>query len=262
MPEFDAETIAALAEGRLDPERAGELERAIASDPDAAADLAAQRAALAAVTSAPLPTLSPAERSGLRAAVAEAIGVTATPAQSPSPARRVPWGAIGVAAAALAALVAVVPLAGLLRSSGGSALTTTAAAFEAPTTTVALLGPQEDATLGTTQAPSVTEPTGAASAPETTVAGATAENDGGDQSRVLDAFDKAYTTATAAIAADTTTPCAVEASAALGTTTLYTVDLEDETGAIVVVLYAVGEDGSVTAIGYDPVDCAVVFTTP
>jgi len=262
MPEFDADAIAALAEGRLSPEQARELERAVASEPEAAADLAAQRAALAAISAAPAPTLSPEERSGLRAAVADAVGMSGAQDRAAAPSRRVPWGAIGIAAAALVALVAVVPLADLLTSSGDSSGVTTAAAFEATTTTMALLGPQEDASLGGTQAPETTELTGISSGPVTTVAGAAAESSGGDTNRMIDDFDKAYRTATAATPAGADTPCTAEASEALATTTLYTVDIEDESGAIVVVLYAVGDDGSVTAIGYDPGDCTVVFTTP
>ncbi len=263
MPRFDPETIAALAEGRLDPERAREIERAIAADPESAAELAAQRTALAAIRSAPVPALSTDERAGLHAAVAEAIGLAARPSPARTSPRRAPWAAISVAAAALVALVAIVPLTGVL-SGGNSSETTTAAALEITSTTAASFGPaQGDASLTGTQAPEATEPPGVAATPSTTMAGAAAESSGGDeQSRMLDDFDKAYTTATAATAADGDTPCTGEATETLGTATLYTVDIEDSTGATVVVLYAVGEDGSVSAIGYDPADCTVVFTTP
>jgi anti-sigma factor RsiW len=66
MSRYDLDTIAALAEGRLDPERARELERGIAADPVASAELAAHRTALTAAGTAPSPTLSTDERTMLR----------------------------------------------------------------------------------------------------------------------------------------------------------------------------------------------------
>jgi hypothetical protein len=113
MPEFDHDLIAALAEGRLDPSEAAAAERVIAADGEATAALAQHRRALAATRGAPPPTLTEGERERVHMAVAEAIGFDRTPAPAAS-GRRAPWGAITVAAATLAALVAVVPIAGLL----------------------------------------------------------------------------------------------------------------------------------------------------
>jgi len=123
MPEFDHDRIAALAEGRLAPEDAAVLERAIAADPRASAELAAHRRALAATRSAPAALLSDDERSRIRLAVATAIGM-APGATAAANARRVPWAAISIAAASLAALVAVVPLAGLLTGGGDDSAVT------------------------------------------------------------------------------------------------------------------------------------------
>ncbi len=139
MPRFDSETITALAEGRLDPEEAAALEREIAADPVAAAELAAQRLALEALGTAPPVELTPSERAELRAAVADAIGI-AEPEPAPDPVKRaVPWGSLGIAAAALVALVAIVPVAGLLTTGEdeaqnlelAAAVTTTSAVTEA-----------------------------------------------------------------------------------------------------------------------------------
>jgi hypothetical protein len=115
MPEFDHDLIAALAEGRLDPSEAAAAERVIAADGEATAALAQHRRALAAMRAAPPVTLTDGERERVHMAVAEAIGFDRTPAPAAS-GRRAPWGAITVAAATLAALVAVVPIAGLLTS--------------------------------------------------------------------------------------------------------------------------------------------------
>lgn len=115
MPEFDHDLIAALAEGRLDPSEAAAAERVIAADGEATAALAQHRRALAAVRAAPPATLNEGERERVHMAVAEAIGFDRTPAPAAS-GRRAPWGAITMAAATLAALVAVVPIAGLLTS--------------------------------------------------------------------------------------------------------------------------------------------------
>ena len=118
MPDHDHELIAALAEGRLDPERAAEAERAIAENPAAAELLAAHRLALDATANAPRAALTDEERSDLRMRVSEAIGLDRSP--EPATRRRTPWAAVSIAAATLAALVAVVPLTGLLSDSDDS----------------------------------------------------------------------------------------------------------------------------------------------
>jgi len=118
MAEYDPDRIAALAAGALDPAEAAALEADIAADPRAAAELAAQRLALDTLRRAPAPVLSAAERTELHRAVAAALHLEEAPQAVPAPAvrRRAFWRPAAVAAAALAALVAAVPLFGLLSS--------------------------------------------------------------------------------------------------------------------------------------------------
>ena len=122
MPDHDHDLIAALAEGRLEPDLAADAERAIAADPAAAALLAAHRRALAAIAAAPPAALTESERANLRASVADAVGLDRSP--QPVVRRRAPWAAVSIAAAALAALIAVVPLTRLLSDSGDNAAIT------------------------------------------------------------------------------------------------------------------------------------------
>jgi len=116
MPDYDQDLIASLAEGRLEPEQAAALERAISMDPAASAELAAQRRALDAVRGAPLARLADEERARIRLGVATAIGLDPESQVAPAGRRTVPWAAISIATATLAALIAVVPLTGLLTS--------------------------------------------------------------------------------------------------------------------------------------------------
>jgi hypothetical protein len=81
------------------------------------------------------------ERSALHGAVASSLGLEVSAAPERERRRRVPWGAVAVAAASLAAIVAVVPLAGLL----GTAAESDDAATALAVTTVA--GEGEDAAL-------------------------------------------------------------------------------------------------------------------
>lgn len=118
MPDHDL--IAALAEGRLEPREAAEAERAITADPEAAALLAAHRLALSALGELPDPLLTETERGELRGNIAAAVGLDLSP-QRVVQRRKAPWAAISIAAATLAALVAVVPLTGLLNDSGDPA---------------------------------------------------------------------------------------------------------------------------------------------
>ena len=112
MTRYDPDIIAALAEGRLDPDEAARIERELASDPAALQALEAQRAALVALAAAPEPQLTDLERAGMHAAIAEAIGLVEPDLMAAAAPRRVPWGSLGIAAAALAGLVAVVPVVG------------------------------------------------------------------------------------------------------------------------------------------------------
>ena len=118
MPDHDHDLIAALAEGRLEPDQAAEAERVIAADPAAAGLLAAHREALAAIAAASPASLTEDERRDLRLRVSDAVGLDRTP--RPATRRRAPWAAVAIAGATLAALVAVVPLMNLLSDSSDS----------------------------------------------------------------------------------------------------------------------------------------------
>lgn len=120
MHNHDDALIAALAEGSLDPSQASAAEAAIAPCARCNAELGAQRTALTALASAPPAALRDDERRALRSAVAASLGLEAAPVAEPARRRPVPWGAVTIAAAALVAIVAVVPLAGLLNTAADS----------------------------------------------------------------------------------------------------------------------------------------------
>jgi len=144
MPRHDPDVIAALAEGRLDPDEAASLEREIATDPIASAELAAHRIALAAAADASKPSMSMTERSELRDAVAEALGIgDEEPAVDPTTERRVPWASLGIAAATLAGLMAIVPIAGLLSTGGADDAASLELGALAPTSTAAAAADSE-----------------------------------------------------------------------------------------------------------------------
>lgn len=126
MTRYDPDLIAALAAGELAPAEAAALERHIAADPRAAAELKAQRRALHALREAPAPVLSAEERTELRRAVSAALHLEPAAAAEPRP-RRVPWRPLAVAAAALAALAVAVPLVALLSVGGNEGALTTMA---------------------------------------------------------------------------------------------------------------------------------------
>jgi len=111
MPSYDPDLIAALAEGSLDPEMAAAAERRIASNPSAAAELAAQRAALAAWRDAEPALLTAAESLRLRDAVAAALHLDSESAVLSIRRRRTPWTTIAVAAATVVAAAVLLPLA-------------------------------------------------------------------------------------------------------------------------------------------------------
>ena len=138
MPRHDPDIIAALAEGRLDPDEAAALEREISTDPIASAELAVHRIALAAAADAPKPSMSMTERSELRDAVADALGIgDEEPAVDPTTERRVPWASLGIAVATLAGLIAIVPIAGLLSTGGADDAASLELGALAPTSTAA-----------------------------------------------------------------------------------------------------------------------------
>ena len=148
----DMDQIMALAAGHFPPEEAARLEAGL--DADTKRELAAQRAALAALGQLPRPTMSAGERSRLRAAVHDELGLA--PIRSPAPPARILRPRRGwftravpslVAAASLVAVIGIV-----LNLGGGSdeeAATTAApmTAAAAPETTSAAL-----ATTATTAA--------------------------------------------------------------------------------------------------------------
>ncbi len=137
MPRYDPDVIAALAEGRLEPKEAAAVEREIAADPVAATQLAELRIALEAAAEAARPELTVAERSDLRAAVADALGIATPEAVAHALPRRIPWSSLGIAAAALAGLIAVVPVVGLLSTGGADNAASLDLAAEAAATTAA-----------------------------------------------------------------------------------------------------------------------------
>jgi len=131
MPKYNPDRIAALAAGSLGPAEAAALEKEIAADPRAAAELAAHRLALAALHRAPTPVLSAEERSELRRAVAAALNLEEAPVSAASSSRRrVPWRPLAVAAAALAVIAAAVPLVGLLSVGGDQTAVTSLAELD------------------------------------------------------------------------------------------------------------------------------------
>ena len=269
MRRYDPDTIAALAEGRLDPERARELERAIAADPIAAAELADHRLALAATKGAPSPMLSVDERAGLRSAISSALGLEApvrtTTGRAP---RRVPWAAVTVAALSLVALVAAVPLANLLSTGEDAAAAPTFGAIEGYSTTDATLpSPSDTAALPTDglDAPATADFAGTEAATTTTTKDTirVAAADPEERSLLLEAFDAASIPPDRAVEPDDDTPCVALGREDPGGTPLYTISFTAKDDATIVVFYTLAEDGSLgAAIGYDAIDCSVRVSYP
>jgi hypothetical protein len=147
MHSHDDALIAALAEGTIDPSQASAAEAKIVSCARCNAELRAQRSALGALRSAPAALLRDDERAALRGAVASALGLEVSVAPQPERRRRIPWGAVAVAAASLAAIVAVVPLAGLLGTAADSEDAATALAVTTVATEDDAALPREPAAL-------------------------------------------------------------------------------------------------------------------
>jgi len=81
------------------------------------------------------PRLSSPEPAPLHEAVAAAVNLALTPAAPPAPEkRRIPWGPLAIAAAALAGLVVAVPLSGLLSVGGDNGASPETIALAATTT--------------------------------------------------------------------------------------------------------------------------------
>jgi hypothetical protein len=214
MPRHDPDVIAALAEGRLDPEEAAALEREISTDPVASAELAAHRIALAAAADAPKPEMSMAERSDLRAGVADALGITAAEqAVDQETERRVPWASLGIAAAALAGLMAIVPIAGLLSTGGADDAASLDLGALAPTSTAEAAADAE-----MRAAPAADE---LAVAPEEDMDDALMSGESGNDGAAFGSSTTVRTTTAAVAPAATTTPATTttESSAESSTTT-------------------------------------------
>ncbi|MFQ5947526.1 MAG: hypothetical protein ACE5KX_01525 [Acidimicrobiia bacterium] len=129
MHKHDPELVAALAEGALSGDAAGDAQAEIASCAQCSADLAAQRLALATIEGTAPPALTGMERARLRHQVRTELGVER--AKPETRRTRIAWGAIAVAAASVVAIVAVAPRLGLLSRDGDEAqLAVTTAAPE------------------------------------------------------------------------------------------------------------------------------------
>lgn len=269
MPRFDPDTIAALAEGRIDPERARQLEREIAGDPSATAELAAHRVALQLARTGQIPVLTTEERTRLRAVIASSLGLEhAIPAVARHTPRRIPWAPIAVAAAALVGLVAVAPLANLLSTGQDSAAATTLGAHDELTTTAAATTEADTAatadvatTGGEIPAPAELGLQGDTGTTVSEEAVRSAQDDAALE-RLVAAFDAK---ATDAVPAEPTeeTVCVAEAQARFPEAALLSISLETDDGITLVVFYTVADDGSVdAAAGYDPADCSLRGTLP
>jgi len=255
MTDFDPDRIAALAAGTLDPTEAAALERRIAADPRAAAELAAQRLALQALHQAPAPVLSAEERSELHRAVAAALNLEEAAPAVVSARRRVPWRPIAVAAAALAAIAAAVPLVGLLSVGEDQAALSTVA--EATFTARSTADGGED--LGASEeAVADTATLGAQAAPEAAGEAAT------EAEKAIQEFLDDPASLIAAADADLST-CRTEAADLLGEG-----PLPPGGGALVsrdtgeVVVWFLSADGaSVQSLAiFDPRDCSLLASHP
>lgn len=177
MHDHDFDLIAALAEGSLPAHEAEVAHRSIGECAECSAELAGQRAALAAIASAPRPGLTMAESGDLRREVLRSLG--RQPAREAPPARR-PWWGLVTATAVVIALLALAPLVNLLSTDSGdsSAAETTVApesaesrqadtAAEAPPATEAPAAeaPAADGATATTTAPATTSLAAAESQP-------------------------------------------------------------------------------------------------
>lgn len=268
MAKYDPDRIAALAAGALDPAEAAVLEAAIAADPRAAAELAAQRLALEAIRCAPAPLLSEAERTELRRAVAAALHLedSAQPAAvALASRRRVPWRPLAVAAAALTALIAAVPLFGLL-SVGDD---------EAAMTTIALSATTESQDFST--ATQAGEELGAEGVPgdatmlgTLTTAAATTTTSGAPTLRERSAADKAIGSLLAdparlfAPAADGAIACLDEARILLQAPDPSGLRLDPAEGGREMVIWFLSSDGATAddLVAFDAATCELLAVYP
>jgi hypothetical protein len=139
MNDRDLDLILTLAGGGLPPEEASAAEARLAADPDLAADLAAQRMAIAAVQAAAAVELSDGERSRLRAVLREQLQLE-EPVSAMAPRRA--WGrmvpVVSIAAIAAVVIGAAVVLPGMIGGGDDSGeIEFLAGGFAETTTTVA-----------------------------------------------------------------------------------------------------------------------------
>lgn len=257
MPDYDHDLIAALAEGRLDPAEAVAAQRAIAADPEAAAAYAQHRIALDAIGATSPATLTDGERSRVRMAVAEGLGLDRTPVPS-TPGRRTPWAAISIAAATLAALVAVVPISGLLTSDGQdtSAVSQGLAEIDSsarsaddaaePMAGSGTEGAETDG-ISTTAAPSAQFEGVPDEDLDARLTALAADPETGEEKATSPTVD---------------TLCATEAAAQIETAVDTLMFLEMTVGDQQVMVFFVVVDGLVEAAAYSPADCTLLETFP
>lgn len=118
MNDHDIDIILALAEGRLSGADAAEARARVEADPELAAELDAQIAAIDALAASPTPSLTASERTDLRTNLIAALHLEAEPSPSAVPARAWSWRPVLFGLASAAALVlAVVVLPNVLSSS-------------------------------------------------------------------------------------------------------------------------------------------------
>ena len=277
MNSFDPELLAALAEGSLSPAAAAALEARIATNPAALAELGIQRKALAFIRSATAPRLQDEERTALRAAIATQLGLTPDAVPRPVPRRRVAWGAIAVSALALAAIIALAPVVGLLGDRGGDDAATVAdeattldgdAARDAGPLGAGPPVPE----AGDDTVPLLSTAAGAQESATTTLATAFAEADRtkiADDLTLLRADPEGLQVV--AVPTDETTPCLQEAVAYLGNDTLawfpYPYPPEEQGAMVATIDYAVfvlgdTSDGTAILVAFAPDDCATPIPVP
>lgn len=266
MPD-NHDLIAALAEGRLDAQQAAAAERAIAQDPKAAAALAQHRRALDATRATPPATLTADERARVRLAVAGAIGFDRNPVPA-APSRRTPWAAISIAAATLAALVAVVPLSGLLTSDGQdtSAVSLGLAEIDGATRTADDTGTEPLSSAETSPAgdPSGGQESGQMSTTAAPSADGMSTADDGDLEERLTVFAEDSAAGDEQAAAPTVeTACVEEASLFLELLPedllFLEIALEDRQ---VLVFFTLDDEMVEKAAAYSPADCTMLHSLP
>ncbi len=277
MNRFDPELVAALAEGALEAEEAAAFKAQIAVDPAALAELAKQQTALAAIRASQAPKLDSAERTTLRARIADELGLTASESPSVARPRRVAWGAIGVAASALIAIVAFAPVAGLLKTGGNDVGdlsfaevgTTTSRQSDGDGSTASTLATASaDAPeIAPTTLSSETATAGGEEYATTTAAGMIERSAYGPPNVADDlALLKDDPSALEELGApvESTTPCINEATEALGSGELrsFAYSPSGDDAANYQVFFLQPADGSYSMVAFEPGDCTTPFLVP